>query len=144
MKILAIRRDWVFWLVVIVFHFFAFATPEMIANLSNLARNLAPILGFDTDNESQNLLNFLLLSDKFQHFCVFLIMAVLCELELKFWLKITLLTLIGVETELIQGLLGFRDCSFWDLCADILGICSGFLLKFAFLRIKNGKKTNFV
>ena len=140
MKILVIRRDWAFWLVVIMFHFFAFATPEMRANLSNLARNLAQIFGFGGDEKSQSLLKILLSWDKFQHFCAFLIMAVLCELELKFWLKITLLTLIGVETELIQGLLGFRDCSLWDLCADILGIFSGFLLKFAFSRIKNGKK----
>lgn len=60
-----------------------------------------------------------------------------CEFKLKILAKSALLLAIGVEIELVQLNLSYRDASLLDLCADGIGIIGGIIIKIA---IKFAKK----
>lgn len=48
------RRDWIFFIALFVFHFLAFATPEILQNLAEIFRNLVEILGFSQNKNSES------------------------------------------------------------------------------------------
>ena len=125
------RRDWIFFIALFVFHFLAFATPEIL-------QNLAEILRFSQNKNSESSFIKMLLSwDKFQHASAFCVLMITCAFKLKILAKSALLLAIGVEIELVQLNLSYRDASLLDLCADGIGIIGGIIIKIA---IKFAKK----
>lgn len=125
------RRDWIFFIALFVFHFLAFATPEIL-------QNLAEIFRFSQNKNSESSFIKMLLSwDKFQHASAFCALMITCAFKLKILAKSALLLVIGVEIELVQLNLSYRDASLLDLCADGIGIIGGVVIKIA---IKFAKK----
>jgi vanZ family protein len=144
------RRDWIFFIALFAFHFLAFATPEILQNLAEIFRNLVEIFGFSQNKNSESgFIKMLLSWDKFQHASAFFVLMITCAFKLKILAKSALLLAIGVEIELVQLNLSYRDASLLDLCADGIGILGGvfikiaikFVKKFSAKRRQNVKKT---
>lgn len=124
------RRDWIFFIALFAFHFLAFATPEIL-------QNLAEILRFSQNKNSESSFIKMLLSwDKFQHASAFCVLMITCAFKLKILAKSALLLVIGVEIELVQLNLSYRDASLLDLCADGIGIIGGVIIKIAIKFVK--------
>jgi vanZ family protein len=132
------RRDWIFFIALFAFHFLAFATPEILQNSAEIFKNLVEIFGFSQNKNSESgFIKMLLSWDKFQHASAFCVLMITCTFKLKILAKSALLLAIGVEIELVQLNLSYRDASLLDLCADGIGIIGGVVIKIA---IKFAKK----
>lgn len=69
--------------------------------------------------------------DKVNHIAAFVALAVLFCLgfpKRSPWLMIGAMLTFGIFIELVQAELPYRDCSFWDVVADSIGILAGLAL----------------
>lgn len=118
-KLFGLHRLWrVFWLFTVIFVFYLATTP-----------NPYPIPASSID--------------KVNHAAAFIALSVLFCLgfpKRSPWLMIGTMLAYGIFIELVQALLPYRDCSFWDVVADSVGILIGLGICFAipFLRVPIG------
>jgi VanZ family protein len=82
------------------------------------------------------------INDKVGHALAFFCLALFVDGAFPRWsfwkVQFPILAGYGVMIELGQSFLPYRDFSFWDMGADVLGIFNYLLLRSGFRRLRNG------